>query len=616
MRFHRKPLGRIFVADSDAFNQYLDRAVKHYSSLFTLPSYRNIVVFSALICLAAGSASALILSPSYLGLIIGLLLGVILFAITALLNYFLRFLVLKKDPIYDLRRVSALSLYCWILWLFFIFMGCGAAVFYGAVWAIRLYLIGFSAVLILRLIVLYVTSTSGFKRFLIASIIPPFLCLAPLMSLWLDVADFWRITLFLFYALGVALVSSYLFFFFLNSVGRRAVGFSSLSIFKAFLMNWIADLNAPFEVFLENLSEEQDVNVSVLRFDGSNGKAFMVVPSVHPGPFKNIGSSLLPSMLKKALEQKFGGVACVPLGLLGHELDLASQVQSQKIIDCVVESAFFKVDEDRATPFVKVKNGLATACCQVFGKTAFIALSLAPSTTEDLPRELGSIIQREARRHGLKACVVVNAHNSINGPLDSKQAFEALEAAAKACLEKAVSMDRQPFKIGAATIMPKDFGLAEGMGPGGITVLVVEVGGQKAAYVIFDGNNMVSGLRDKILSALQTMGVDEGEVFTTDTHSVNAVTLNARGYHPIGEVIDHERLIEYVKEAARTALASLEPARVGFRDVVVQNVKVIGQDALEKLCLLPDIVIRWAKRVVVPLFALTFLLLMLFLLWI
>ena len=601
---------------SDSFNQYLNRAVKHYSSLFMLPSYKNIVVFSALICLAAGSASALIFSPSYLGLLNGLLLGVIFFIITTLLNYFLTFLVLRKDPVYDLRRVSALSLFCWILWLFFIFMSFGAAVFCGAVWAVRLCLFGLSAVLILRLIVLHVTSSSGFKRFLIASIVPPFLCLAPFMSLWLDVADFWRISIFLVYALGVALASSYFFISLLNSVGKRTVGFSSLSIFKAFLLNWIADLNAPFEVFLENLSEEQDVNVSVLRFDGSKVKAFIVVPSAHPGPFKNIGSSLLPSMLKKALEQKFGGVACVPLGVLGHELDLASQVQNQKIINCVVESAFFKAEGDKATPFIKIKNGLATACCQVFGGTAFIAFSLAPNTTEDLPQELGSIIQREAGKHGLNACVVVNAHNSINGTVDSKQAFEALEAAAKACLEKIDSIDKRPFKIGAATIMPEPFGLAEGMGPGGITVLVVEVGGQKAAYVIFDGNNMVSGLREKILSALQTIGVDEGEVFTTDTHSVNAVTLNARGYHPIGEIMDQEKLIEYVKKAAHTALASLGPAKVGFRNVTVQNVKVIGQDALEKLCLLPDMVIRRAKRVVVPLFAVISLLLMLFLLWV
>jgi predicted neutral ceramidase superfamily lipid hydrolase len=80
--------------------------------------------------------------------------------------------------------------------------------------------------------------------------------------------------------------------------------------------------------------------------------------------------------------------------------------------------------------------------------------------------------------------------------------------------------------------------------------------------------------------------------------------------------MDQEKLIEYVKKAAHTALASLGPAKVGFHNVTVQNVKVIGQDALEKLCLLPDMVIRRAKRVVVPLFAVISLLLMLFLLWV
>ncbi|MEM3783460.1 MAG: DUF2070 family protein [Candidatus Bathyarchaeia archaeon] len=601
------------VAD-ESFNQHLDNAVRHYSSLFMLPSYRSIVLFTAAVCLVAGLFFAITLSPSYLGLVNGLLCGGALLLITTFSNYFLAFYALRKDPVYDLRRTAALSLYCWILWLVFIFMGYVTAVFLGVVWAIRLCLLGFSAVLILRFIVLYVTASSRFKRFLLSSIIPPFLCLVPFTLLWLNLVDPLRFSLFLSYALGIALASSFFFIFLLDNVGKRIVGASSMSIFKAFLLNWIADLTSPFEFFLDSLSEEQDVDVSILQFESVNGKTFITVPSVHPGPFKNIGSSLLPFMLKNALEQKFNSVACVPLGLLGHELDLASQSQNQKIIDSVVNSADFKVDEDKATPFIKVGNGLATACCQIFGETAFIAFSLAPNTTEDIPQELAPVVQREAERLGLKACVVVNAHNSIDGMVGSKKALDALEAVAMDCLEKASSMDRLPFKIGAATIKPKEFSLADGMGPGGITVLVAQVGKQRTAYVVFDGNNMVSGLREKILLALQSIGISEGEVFTTDTHSVNALTLNKRGYHPIGEVMNHEKIIDYVKEAVHFAVANLEWARSGCRNVLVPRVRVIGQKSLEKLCLLPDKVIYRAKRIVVPLFAVTSLLLMLVLL--
>lgn len=601
---------------SDSFNQSLDSAVKHYSSLFTLPSYRKVLALSAFVCLTVGLFSTIAFSPSILGLVGGLVFGCVLLAITTVLNYLLTRCVLKGDPVYDLRRLAALSLFCWALWLFFVLVGFVFSVFFGfgAVWAVRLCLLGFSAVLILRFIVLYVTSYSGLIRFLGASASLPLFGLLPFMFLWMNVVDLWMVLLFLLYSFGIALASSFSFLSLLNHVGKQIVGFPSLSIFKAFLVNWIADLNEPFETFLETMGMESDVDISILRFDGENGDAFVIVPSVHPGPFKNIGSSLLPSMLKAAVEEKLGGVACVPLGLLGHERDLASQHQTQKIIDFVVKSARFKASEDKATPFVKVRNELATVCCQIFGETALISFSLAPNTTEDLPQELGLIIEREAIKHGLKACVFVNAHNSINGALEHNRALEALENAAVVCLEKTISSTKAAFKIGAATVMPKEFRLSEGMGLGGITVLVVEVAGVRTAYVVFDGNNMVSGLREKILSTLQSLGIDDGEIFTTDTHSVNAVTLNARGYHPIGEVMNHERLIKYVTEAARLALAKIGKGKVGLCSAKISGVKVIGREALEKLCMLPDMVIRWAKRIVAPLFTATFLILMLVLL--
>lgn len=599
---------------SESFNQHLDRAVKHYSSLFKLPSYSRIMVLSMFVCFAVGLFSTVAFFPSVYGMVNGIFFGFALLILTVLLNYFQKHYLLKGDPVYDLRRVAALSLFCWILWLLFIVMGFVSSIFFGTVWAVRLCLLGFSAVLILRLTVLYVTMSSGITRFLGASVIPSFISLAPFIVLWLGVANFWMVLLFLAYAFGVALASSFIFLLLLNNVGKKTVGFPSLSIFRAFLLNWIADLSEPFEMFLENLGTISDVEVSILYFNGETSDVFIIVPSVHPGPFKNIGSSLLPSMLKAAVEEKLGGVACVLLGLLGHEFDLASQSQAHKIIDRVVEAARFKTYSKETSPFVKVSNDLATACCQIFGETALMSFSLAPNTTEDLPHELGVLIRREAVKRGLKTCIFVNAHNSINGILCQRKALEALEGAAMTCLEKAFSLEKAPFKVGAFTLTPAEFQLKDGMGPGGITVLVIEVAGQRIAYVIFDGNNMISGLREKILSGLKSVGINDGEVFTTDTHAVNAVTLNARGYHPIGEVMNHEKLMEYVNEAARLALARLGKAKVGFCSVKVQGVKVIGREALEKLCMLPDMVIRRAKRVVVPLFATTSLLLMLILL--
>jgi putative membrane protein len=369
------------------------------------------------------------------------------------------------------------------------------------------------------------------------------------------------------------------------------------------MLNWVVALNAPFEELLEKLGEDEDVEVSFLKFDSSKPKAAVVVPLVHPGPFKNIGSSLLPSMLKHEFEKKLGGDACVPLGILGHELDLASQAQNQKIISQVIASAEFEASADKATPLVKVTDGVVTASCQVFGKIAFLSFTLAPKTTEDLPQEMGRIVREEAEKCGIDCAIVVNAHNSIDHTEAMDESLDALRAVASNCLKKTVSLPSKPFEVGAATVFPKEFSLKDGMGPGGITAVAVKVAEQKSAYVVIDGNNMISGLREEILSALASIGFNESEVFTTDTHAVSAVVLGRRGYHPVGEVMNHETLIGYIKEAANAAAAKLERCKAGCKSVVIPKVRVIGKARLESLSTLVDKALQKAKQIVVPIFA-------------
>jgi len=602
-----------------SLSQSMDRAVKHYSSLFIIPSYKKVLLLLALTSIGGGLLPTTILFPFPEGVINGLLLGFSLFFANLIIDYTVSIVILRRDPIYGLRRIAALSFFSWVLWVFFIVSGALVAMSFDFSWCIRLSLLGFSAVIILRSIVLLSTSSTDYKRLFTTSILQPFSCIILFLVFWSWTNRVYQIAPTMFFIVLspiVGFISSLLFISILNRVGMQTLGVPSLPLFKAFLLNWIVGLNVPFEEFLEKLGENQDVEVSLIKFDSSNPKAVIVVPSVHPGPFKNVGSSLLPSMIKTALETKLNCVACVPHGLLGHEFDLASQIQNQKIINRVVEFANLEVSVPEATPFIKVSNGLATACCQAFGNFAFLSFTLAPETTEDLPQELGVFVRQKAERHRLTCCVVVNAHNSIDGTTKMQEALDALKAVAVACLEKTVSLRQLPFEIGAATVIPKEFGLKEGMGPGGITVVVVKVGKQKTAYVVIDGNNMVSGLREKILSALHSIGIDEGEVFTTDTHSVNAIILNNRGYHPIGEAIDPENLIGYIKRATSVALSRLEHVKAACHSVTIPEVKVIGEKRLETLCLLIDRALQKAKKIVVPIFATIGLFLMLILMFV
>ncbi|MDH5376489.1 MAG: DUF2070 family protein, partial [Candidatus Bathyarchaeota archaeon] len=185
------------MAAENSLNQSMDKAVKHYSSLFKLPSYRKVLSLLGLSCISGGLLSTIVLFPSSGGLVNGLFLGFSLFVINLVFDYVVSVLVLRRHPIYDLRRTVALSLFCWVLWFSFIFVGVATALLLDLSWWIRLSLLGFSAVLILRLIVFNSTSSMSYKRLLTASLLQPFPCIIPFLILW-STGQYLSVNLFLF----------------------------------------------------------------------------------------------------------------------------------------------------------------------------------------------------------------------------------------------------------------------------------------------------------------------------------------------------------------------------------------------------------------------------------
>jgi ABC-type antimicrobial peptide transport system permease subunit len=114
---------------SNSLNHSMNSALKHYSSMFFLPSFQKAIAAVALICVGGVGIStffvALQLPGTSLvdGLAKALILGFSLFAAVLLADYLVSKTALRRDPIYVLRRAMALSLFCWILWLFFVILG-------------------------------------------------------------------------------------------------------------------------------------------------------------------------------------------------------------------------------------------------------------------------------------------------------------------------------------------------------------------------------------------------------------------------------------------------------------------------------------------------------------
>jgi putative membrane protein len=595
-----------------SLNQSLDSAKKHYSSMFTLPSYRKALLALALLCVVGLSLSAFALFPS----VGSLILGISLFTITFFADSLTNKVILKNDPIFSMRRTLVLSLVGWLFWFLFLAAGVGLSFAFGALIWVKLSLLGFATVVTLRFIVFTATSNVAKWRQVFSTLIQPTLSAATFFVFWTTISGIAILQLLPFMVVSpiIAYFVVYLLLSFIDRLGKSTYMLPALPLFRAFILNWVTDQNEPLEKHLEEMGEDADIDVTLLKFDSTKPKAAFIVPLVHPGPFKNIGSSLLPSLLKHDYENEFDSNAGVFLGILGHELDLASQKENHKIISQTIAHSRFDASAGLASSFVRVTDGFATACCQVFGATAFLSFSLSPKTTEDLPQELGRIVSEEAKRYGLKTAIVVNAHNSITDIVDVEEHLESLQRSASKCLQKATAQRTEPFMVGAATVYPKEFTLKTGMGTGGITALVVQVEKQKTAYVIIDGNNMISGVREKLLAGLTSAGFDESEVFTTDTHAVSALVTGRRGYHPVGEVMDHDLLVRYVREVAKTAESNLEPCKAGCVRFVVPKVRVIGEERLESMTTLVDQAIVKLKKIAAPIFGLEGLILILLLL--
>lgn len=593
---------------ADALNDDINKAVKRYSSLFSLPSYRTVTIWLFVGSLFVGVLAVLPVIPSFQGVLLGFAVGVIVFILATLADFAINLWRLESDSVLNLRRCFALSLYSNIIWILFIVLGGFSYLFLNdlGLW-LRLLLLGLCAMIILRLLVLSAISFGGSGRIVLYSIMQPGLYAIALVSLQGVLGHVFTFSTWYFFtsSLFVGVLAASCFMFFLNRMGTRTIGEKLLSVLKAFMANWAEDLNEPLESLLEKLSIERSIRLPVIMFRArGKAKAVIVVPTFHPGPFKNVGSSALPYLIQKELENKLKCVVSVPHGLSGHDVDLTSQAQNQKII-AKISHIDDMSDSDRATThFVRVQKDGANSSCQIFGKCALFTLTLAPQTMEDLPSDLDSFITQESGKRGLSMAITIDAHNSIEGSVHLEREISSLEKAAVESLETALKSQKGLLEVGAANIVPPDLSAKDGMGPGGISVTAVKVKDQLTAYVTIDGNNMISGLRERILQKLDEIGFTDGEILTTDTHAVNGIVLTPRGYHPLGEAIDPGKLIEYVKQAATKAKSNLESAEAVWLTKEIPNVRVIGERYIEILCVLVEKAFLRAKRLATIIFPL------------
>jgi putative membrane protein len=359
---------------------------------------------------------------------------------------------------------------------------------------------------------------------------------------------------------------------------RKSFGVSGMDFIRSYIAQAVE--GAPgMEDFFKKIGESVEVPVTTLSFkSGESLKATFVVPAVHPGPVGEIGGGNLPVRIVRNLD---GGEIFVPHGTATHDFNLVSATESVKIVEAAaraLENTRYSVDASKS---IRVQKGTIKLLAQRFGDSVLFVSTLSPESTEDIEYGLGLVASAEARTRGVQHAALIDAHNCTAPYASSmwagtKNSFDLISAIREAS-SRLIQLEplKSDIKLGIARRGPI-FRRDEGMGDLGIQVALIEVDGQRTAYILVDANNMVPNLREIIVSALK---VDEAEVMTTDNHVVNSYS----GINLLGFKGDNGILLKAIIELVDEAQANLEPVRVGMNTEQASGVSVFGSQKTAQL---------------------------------
>lgn len=536
------------------------------------------MVASVLVTMGVIGAISFGFSYGFSGLGQGLIYGLFGLAAPVIASDRLTEVFYRDDPLLTPRRLNIIS-----------FVWCLAGGFLLAIVGIISGLTGRSDLLLrgvlltiyssvgLRVIIFSVFSTRVVAKTALTIAVQPILVA---VATYFLLPGVWQAPLWvLFTVLALVLLGPVIL---LVQISRRSFDEGAIRIiplFRSFVYAWAEQHNGPLEEQLAEISESARLEVDELVFTDPFGVRLgrLVAPYVHPGPFRNVGSSGMSLALTRGMGM---GETVVVHGVSNHERDMARSGDMKRIIS-TLKTAETAHPFASCTPMTRAEVSCAKASCQIFGETALFTLTLSPKSHDDIPDTVKDRIREAAAVRGLGA-VVVDAHNCLDHDdlLDENDVVNLIAAAGEA-LEKAVSLPRKSFKVGISRVHPSEWGLNEGMGPCGIVTIVVETTAGRNAYIVFDTNNMIQGFREELLTHVASLGYVKAETMTSDTHLVNAIGATDRGYHPAGEAMEHGKTLRYVEEAL--SAAKPRPAEASFKRVAVDDVPIIGVKGIELL---------------------------------
>ena len=291
----------------------------------------------------------------------------------------------------------------------------------------------------------------------------------------------------------IFVLAIYAFITVIASPFKKNLGIGVLDLLSLFIAHMNEGSNS-LEGLFENMSEAIDTIVTFVSFRNENGiKALFISPSVHPGPLGDLGGSNMPTILAN----KFDHFTMVAHGPSTHDFNPIAVSEIDKV-EKAVKDGLNKVEYcECGSKFVRYTSEKANVGVQFFNEGMIILSTFAPEAVDDIEFGVGLTMMAQSRsKCNVRDSIIVDCHNSFTAESGevlpgNSEVFQLIDVIDK------INADQEKYdiKVGCNHNTMGDLDKQEGIGESGLKTMIVEVDGQRTAYVLFDSNNMEIGFR-------------------------------------------------------------------------------------------------------------------------
>lgn len=580
----------------------------------TLPKTKFSIIAMVIISFITGSLYYLIdLTPSYgilNDIISGGLFGLMVVGFPSIMGGALNQQIISSLHGINLKIKHSMFLSALSMTFLCLILLIGGIISRFTGWELFLNSLLFSCVLIygFNTLVFWATSKVRFTVAAGTAIIQPLLILAMYILITFILTDtsfigptIFQIILKAIIAAIIFVLAIYAFIKIIASPFKKNLGIGVLDLLSLFIAHMNEGSNS-LEGIFENMGEAIDTVVTFVSFKTEQGiKALFISPSVHPGPLGDLGGSNMPTILAN----KFDFFTMVAHGPSTHDFNPIAVSEIDKIETSVKKGLKHVSYSPEASKFVRYYAKKANVGVQFFNDGMIILSTFAPEAVDDIEFGVGLTMMAQSRsKCNVEDSIIVDCHNSFapeSGEVlpGNAEVFHLIEVIDKINPDQ----PKGSIKVGCWHDTMPTLDKQEGIGESGLKIMVIEVDGQRTVYALFDSNNMEIGFRQEIIDAVSDLDIDEIEVMTTDTHTVNTLS---RGYNPVG-IAKRDEIIEYVKRGIVEAIDDLEKVEVGTGTEKIENLNTFGpKNSTELISTISSVVA--VSKIIAPVLLITALL--------